>query len=510
MSRTGPNAPQATPSDVPTSRAPVHPRIGVPELAGVCRYEDVDRPGLGVEENVRLLKRYNWVETRLTDLVLAHLTSTPEWEVKDALCLHVWLDAEHAKWLQERVAELRHPPHNFHQAPDAALEALLQEALHSADTVELLTALYRVLKPALLEAYRRHLAETHPLVDQPTRRFLRFIIQEEEEMLQWGEAALQALLTDAAGRERAEAWEAHLRAYLHAAGGVAGGVAAPPDSDRPPAATERPEPGALPPPRARGAFEPDWTPRRDARFESHNYHFPPHWIYAQRNRPADERMLALVCKRLLEMDVPEMMTAIVWKAREEALRAGKPKPWAYTADMCRQIWDEARHSMMGEAWLAARGADFTRVPLNVGFSLGLNRLATAREAHAALYWIEQGLMPKTTGKAYEFRTAREAGDPLASLFMDYDWADEVLHVHIGRQWMVKELGSREEAERLGSEAFSRVMAIRRQGKLEGAVETEQREWWPDFCEEVLGYRPEPLAAEVYETPEADAPWLKNG
>jgi len=478
-----------------TARAP-HPRLGVPELAGVCTYEQAAGSGLGVEENVALLKRYNWVETRLTDLILTHLTATPEWEVKDALCLHVWLDSEHAKWLQERVSELRHPPHNFHHAPDAALEAWLQEALRSRDTIELLTALYQVVKPALLAAYQAHLEKTHPLVDQPTRRFLRFIIQEEEEMIAWGRQALEALLVDDAARERSRAWEAHLRAYLAAAGAV--GL-------EPPAATAA-EPPA---PRAVEPLQPDWTPRRDSRFESFNYHFPPHWIYAQRDRPADERMLALVCKRLLEMDVPEMMASIIWRAREEALAEGKPRPWAYTADMCRQVWDEARHSMMGEAWLVHRGVDFTQVPLNVGFSLGLNQLATAREAHAALYWIEQGLMPGKTGKAYEFRTARETRNPLATLFMDYDWADEVLHVHIGRRWLVKELGSREEAERLGSEAFGRVMAIRRRQGLEGAQDTEQREWWPDFCESVLGYRPEPLAAEVYETPDADAPWLKN-
>lgn len=532
-------------------RGPVHPRLGIPELAGVCTYEEVDRPGLSVEENVRLLKRYNWVETRLTDLFLAHLNATPEWEAKDAFCLHVWLDSEHAKWLQERVAELRHPPHNFHQAPDEALEAWLQEALRSRGTVELLTALYRVIKPALLQAYRGHLERAHPLVDQPTRRFLRFIILEEEEMIQWGEAALQALLTDDEARSASATWEAHLQALLAAAGGISGGAsdevrisngepggsasdecrmsngevpaivgeaqtpAPDPSAGQPLGRCEQPaEPASIRHSTfelrsSQGTFRPDWFPRRDARFESFNYHFPPHWIYAQRDRPADERMLALVCKRLLEMDVPEMMAAIVWRTREEAAAAGHPKPWAYTADMCRQVWDEARHSMMGEAWLASRGMDFTRVPLNVGFSLGLNTLATAREAHAALWWIEQGLMPRTTGKAYEWRTAREAGDPLATLFMDYDWADEVLHVHIGRRWLVKDLGSREEAERLGSEAFSRVMAIRRQRGLEGALETEQREWWPDFCEEVLGYRPEPLAAEVYETPDEDAPWLKN-
>src|SRR3954471_2978815 len=85
---------------------PAHPRLGIPELGGICRYDEVGVPGFGVEENVALLKRYNWVETRLTDLFLTQLTSTPEWEVKDAFSLHVWLDAEHAKWLQGRVAEM--------------------------------------------------------------------------------------------------------------------------------------------------------------------------------------------------------------------------------------------------------------------------------------------------------------------------------------------------------------------------------------------------------------------
>ena len=76
--------------------SPVHPRLGheghfVPELAGVCSYQQAGREGLGVEENVALLKRYNWAEQRVNDLILAHLNSTPEWEVKDALALHAWL-----------------------------------------------------------------------------------------------------------------------------------------------------------------------------------------------------------------------------------------------------------------------------------------------------------------------------------------------------------------------------------------------------------------------------------
>src|SRR5215218_567954 len=169
---------------------PLHRRLGpadrpVPELAGVCTYAEAARPGLDVTETVALMKRHNWVETRLTDLFLTRLSSTPEWEVKGAFSLHLWLDAEHAKAIRERVAELRHPPHRFEQVPDAGVEALLQEALRSRNTLEVLTAIYRVIKPALVEAYRAHLEACNTLADQPTRRVLRFILIEEEEMIAW-------------------------------------------------------------------------------------------------------------------------------------------------------------------------------------------------------------------------------------------------------------------------------------------------------------------------------------
>jgi hypothetical protein len=465
-----------------------HPQIGVPPLAGVCTYAEAARPGYGVEENVARLKRLNWVEQRLCDIVLARLNATPEWEVKGGLANHIYLDSEHAKWLQNRVAELRHPPHNFHSAPDEALDNFCEEALRCEDTVETLTAIYRVIRPALLAAYQYHFDTTNPLVDQPSRRWIRFIILEEQEQIAWGEAALKALIQDDAAREKAAAWQAHLEAYLKAARGILGDGLE--------------YSGVLPTSRQTSKLDPDFTPQRDVRLESHNYSFPPHWVYAQRERPVDERTLALVCKRLLEMDVPEMMASIIWRAREEAAQNGKPKSWEYTADMARQMWDEARHSMMGESWLVAHGIDWTKVPLNVGFSEVLNSMATAKESHATLYAIEQGLMPQNSGKAYEWRVARDSGDAQAQLFMDYDWADEVLHVHIGRH-LIEQYANRKEAEDEGNAAFSRIMQVRR----EGGFAQNQREWWSEFVEQVLGYTPQPLEEEVVAT--KDAPW-KNG
>ena len=47
------------------------------------------------------------------------------------------------------------------------------------------------------------------------------------------------------------------------------------------------------------------------------------------------------------------------------------------------------------------------------------------------------LMPADTGKRLEYETAKAAGDKLSAHFHDYDWADEVLHAHIGRKMLKK-------------------------------------------------------------------------
>ena len=63
-------------------------------------------------------------------------------------------------------------------------------------------------------------------------------------------------------------------------------------------------------------------------------------------------------------------------------------PWEYYRDMTRQLWDEARHAMMGKIGLVSLGIDWTRVPFNLTWSLGLNTQLTALERRAVLYAIE--------------------------------------------------------------------------------------------------------------------------
>jgi hypothetical protein len=439
----------------------------VPELARLASYADASRIGYPVEENVRRLLRYQWTERRLMRDLLSHLTAEPVWEVKCGYALHQWQDAEHVDRLRRRIGEMRHPVPPLEEAPDAGLDALLEEAVRSHDAVELLAGSYAVVREALATAYRDHLATTNPLVDHPTRRILRAALADHEESLAWSHAALTALTReDPAATARAGAWQNHLRAWLDAAGGIAG--PAPEDS------------GPLPPSRATAPWTPDFHPRRDARFTGqYAFEFPPHVVYNDPRVPADERNLALLCKRTLEMDVPEMMASIMIE-RGDA-------PWEFHFDFSRQLWDEARHAMMGTVALLARGVDWTRIPLNVGFSLRLNLHATPLERQTMLYAIEQSLMPGETGKRYEFHTAEAADDPLSAHFHDYDWADEVLHAHIGRRWLKREgIGTEQAMERTQAIHQRTWAALERYRSAEPA-----EDWWDELVRSVLG-RPSTL------------------
>lgn len=434
----------------------------IPPLAGVATYEESAQPGFGVEETVQRLVRYAWINRRVMQTALYWLSPTPEWEVKEALSLHSYLAADHASDFRTRVSEMRNPPPDMNVSPDHRLDALFDEALSAGTTLEKLVALYGVIKPALLDAYRQHNARANPLVDYPTRRLLRHMIIEEEDAVAWGQAAITALADTEARRAEAESWAAHLRAYLDAAGGIAG---------------ERPFEGTLPPSRAVGDFTPDYFPRRDERFTGQwNFIFPPHEVCRTEGVPADEKTLALMCKRALEMDVPEAMARMIAEAKDQ--------PWEFYVEMCRQLWDEARHAMMGTVYFEHHGIDWRReIPLHPGFALRLNQHMTPIEAHAVLYAIEQSLMPATTGKKYEWVTAGEADDPLAMLYQDFDWADEVLHVTIGRRWGLATSGMKREQ----FQAMGHQKAVESEAALEQYMgRGEQVNWWPGFVKKVLG------------------------
>ena len=240
-------------------------------------------------------------------------------------------------------------------------------------------------------------------------------------------------------------------------------------------------------------------PRRDARFrDPYNAGVNPEaFLYDERFSPRDKTLM-MFYKRIREIDVPEMMASILVET--------PGKPWEFYRDMSRQLWDEARHAMMGEVGFRALGLDWTQIPINFTWSLNLNTQLTAQERHAVLFFIEQGLMPRT-GKRYEWEVGQASGLPLSALFQDFDWADEVLHAQLGREWYVKDFGDLKPALDYGDRCWSKVLS-RWETYLRDGL-TEHRNWWPDLYRQACqkwGVTPDPRAlafAETYATIRAD-------
>ena len=265
----------------------------------------------------------------------------------------------------------------------------------------------------------------------------------------------------AAGAPEAADWEAHLAAFLAAAGGIGG--------ERAPSTEARPQPRWTGEP-----YELRLEPRRDGRFvDPYNEFAEMYDRYRDESRPLDERVLALVYMRLREMDVPEYMAPII------ADDAGRD--WSYRHDLSRQLWDETRHAMMGEVALVREGVPFYAFPIPIVGSATLNTEFTPAEAHLLLWSIEQSLMPGKTGKRFEYDIATGYGDPFLSMLQDYDWADEVLHAQIGRRHLAGRFGSAKEQRATAEELMLRWNeAMRRMTRERSSHEP----WWPDFVDRV--------------------------
>ena len=420
---------------------------GIPPLAGLFGYEEASRPGRSVAESAQRLWRLAYAYRRLHALAIDALPGTPEWEVKCALGLQAWLDAEHATAFEQRVNELRHPSVDVAEPPDPALAVAFDELAHARGTGELLAAGFVVARGALVDALTSYLAGANPLADHPSVRIVDAALRDAERALAWGREAAAAVPT---GGD----WPATVAALFAAAGGLLGD-----------------DPVPTPAPELRSAAGPppvDRMVRRDARFvDVYNQSALIDAYCDDEQRPPDERAYALAYKRLREIDVPEWMAPII---------AESDGPFERRRDLSRQLWDETRHAMMGQVALERQRVPFHAFPIEIQGSMALNTRFTPREAHLLLWVIEQDLMAAATGKKHELEIAALHGDPLLMTFQDFDWADEVLHARTGRRWIVSEFPSRADAEAAARDVWRRYDEV----AAELAQRSAQAEWWPEF------------------------------
>jgi hypothetical protein len=457
---------------------------GLPALAGLATIAEASKPGLSVEACVARLKRFHYAFVRLHEILTARITAEPIYELKTGFSHHAYLCAEHVEALRTRVGEMREPPLGLDVVPHPGLALFFDEILTAPTTGELLVGVYEKALPALDAALVQHMADTNPLADAPSVRACRFARLEIADMIGFGRKSIDCLVDDAT-RAGMAGWLGLLDACLAGAGDLAGTAAL---SQAVPQGQH-----------SRRPYVYDPVPKRDERFQDpFNQGVNAESFIYNDAFPARAKALMMLFKRLREIDVPEMMASIIHQT--------KGQPWGYYRDMTRQLWDEARHAMMGEVGFVALGVDWTRARITHNWSLRLNTECTALERHAVLYYIEQGLMTRT-GKRYEWELGQASGIPLMATIQDYDWADEVLHAQLGRQWYIPQFGDWKQALAYGDQCWSRILSNWRTVLDQGL--TRHENWWPGIYEQACrtwNVAPDPAVLafrETYEGARAD-------
>ena len=459
---------------------------GLPPLAGLASLERAVACKWSVEQSTERLKRLHYILKRLHETLTARITSEPIYELKTAFSHHAYLCAEYTTAIRRRVSEMRVPPLGLDVVPHDSLKLFMDEIIAAPTTEELVFAIYEIAIPAVLEATARLQLEAHPLADAPTVRLAKLLRFELGEVYEFGSQAVTCLV-NSEQRLAMQTWGDLLRHCLAAAGGVDGALAIP-------------EVVPLDPHHSRTPYQYQAEPKRDERFQdSYNAGVNPEAFLYDERFSARDKTLMMYYKRIREIDVPEMMASILYELRDD-------EPWEFHMEMSRQLWDEARHAMMGEVGFRSLGLDWTKIPINFTWSRNLNLQLDARERHGVLFFIEQGLMPRT-GKRYEWEVGCQSGDGLSGMFQDFDWADEVLHAQIGRRWYVPRYKSLQEALAYGDRCWTKVVsqwhAYRDQGL------TTHRNWWPELYREACAQwnvLPDPLAMSfntTYEDSRAD-------
>ncbi|TVY10976.1 hypothetical protein [Paenibacillus cremeus] len=361
-----------------------------------------------VEINSKVLRRFRYIHEQLFRCEAAQLPARANWHLKAALGRHLYEDAEAVGALRRRILELRTPPTQLLKEPNVTLALLFEDLIHAETDMELLAGIYRVVKPALLEAYTLHMAETQQLVDYPTIRILKVLCMELREQIEWGERMIAELQQDGEPLELAAEFEAHIADYLAAAGGITGeqGV-----RTQLPARWRSGKPYEMPKHAVRDSKR--MGPAALGRTS----------IPSLSDVPDHIRLCMMMKSRQEEMSAVENLASVIYDQKQ--------MPWEFYQDLARHLWDEVRHALFGQAALEAEGIDWMALRQYVGgYDPLIPKLPAQRYALLSIGFEDKAM--KRPGKVGEYEFCRDvAKHPLMERFQDYDWADEVTHAAFG-------------------------------------------------------------------------------
>jgi len=107
--------------------------------------------------------------------------------------------------------------------------------------------------------------------------------------------------------------------------------------------------------------------------------------------------------------------------------------WSAQKDLCRHLWDESRHSLLGQRRLESLGLGLADVEHRLCSAQVLVSRLTPLQRYAVLTMVfEKGGFARKQRYKADFETLgdRESADLVA-----YDISDEQMHIQLGHRWI---------------------------------------------------------------------------
>lgn len=360
-----------------------------------------------VQQNLELLGRYRYTEIQFMELMGSWAHTMVDPEIKIGFGRHMFQDSVHADLLGKRIPELKGRSQHFHSIPPSdEFVKLLEKIWREPDEILRMVGLYRILKPALVNVYRRHLDHLELPADEPTAYILQHIADEEQDHIDWGGKIIERLLTASNRTEEVRAWQKSLEMELQETGGIWG------DGKKPGAYVfKKTHPYSKLP-----ARDGRWNILQEpAEFKEKDWSFD-----------TNEGKLHLLHDLLnSEFITVERMGRILSDCPDI--------PWQMKLDMARQAWDEARHAEIVQRRLEELGGRVGMFPTSCfGWEQDVNRPDPLERLALSNMTFESESCKHLRDWIAK---AKRTGDTRSLQLVEFLLADEVNHVLYGVHWI---------------------------------------------------------------------------
>ncbi|WP_308637439.1 DUF455 family protein [Paenibacillus silvisoli] len=364
-----------------------------------------------VEEASSLLKRFYFVEKQVMRTLGGALIKVANWELNKDLPYHLWQDSLRADALRTRIMELRYPRRDVEANHDSKLTRLLSLLIRAQGDAELIAGVYDVVKQELMKQYKLYIEQADPVNDAPTLEFMSHYPAQIQQQIDYVNKIRDTLLPPSDVSE----WRTAISEYLQGIGGIIGNAVTS-EQEAAAAAADKWIEGARP------EYEMPLKAARDPRFVPAPSSIPP----KKAESPIEIQILQAIY-HITEIWAAEAPGLAMWKWDD--------MPWEFYLDTARWAYDEARHVKMGEQRL-----------IDWGFEIGID-VPVYEETYASqttnggneldlLALLHRFEMDGPANREKAKKEFEDYGDLQTSTHLDYDWADEAIHLKYGHKWLL--------------------------------------------------------------------------